>query len=551
MAQQLEKKHPKGLYVLFFTEMWERFGFYLMLGIFFLYMTDSVDKGGMGFTGKNASDIFGTYIALVYLTPFIGGLLADRVLGYRVAISIGGLLMAAGYIGLALPGETAFYISLLLIIVGNGFFKPNISTLLGNLYNKPEYLSLKDSGYNIFYMGINIGAFVCNFVAAYMRNNFGWGYAFAAAGVGMIIGVIWFWAGNNKYKEADIIKPTQPEDMSLPKIFGVILLPAFVAGFLGWSIPDNLFGSDSTDAFLFASIPILLFYLSLWVRASKEDKNPIAALLSIYGVVIVFWAVFHQNGTALTIWAENFTKREMPTSLVEVSKPLGMVQEIDNTLVNVPKKDSHGAEIKDEQGNVIMELQPDAYLRNLPQEEWPKDGEKMQLISTEIFQSINPFFVVFLTPLVLGVFSFLGRRGKEPSTPAKIGLGLFITALSTLVMVGAVVASDNGAMKSAGWWLIGTYGVITVGELCLSPMGLSLVSKLSPQRITALMMGGWFLSTSIGNKLSGVIASLWDAIDNKSYFFLINFAGAMIAALAIFAMLKWLRQIVYEHTGSN
>jgi proton-dependent oligopeptide transporter, POT family len=170
MAQQLEKKHPKGLYVLFFTEMWERFGFYLMLGIFFLYMTDSVDKGGMGFTGKNASDIFGTYIALVYLTPFIGGLLADRVLGYRVAISIGGLLMAAGYIGLALPGETAFYISLLLIIVGNGFFKPNISTLLGNLYNKPEYLSLKDSGYNIFYMGINIGAFVCNFGAMHLQQ---------------------------------------------------------------------------------------------------------------------------------------------------------------------------------------------------------------------------------------------------------------------------------------------------------------------------------------------------------------------------------------------
>ena len=182
------KNHPKGLMVLFFTEMWERFGFYLMLGIFYLYMTDSKDGGGMGLPLEQAADIVGTYLALVYLTPFIGGLLADRVLGYRLSIFIGGGLMAAGYLGLALPGWTVFWISLLLIIVGNGFFKPNISTLVGNLYSAEQYKNLKDSGYNIFYMGINTGAFICNFVAAYLRNNYGWGYAFAAAGIGMIFG---------------------------------------------------------------------------------------------------------------------------------------------------------------------------------------------------------------------------------------------------------------------------------------------------------------------------------------------------------------------------
>ena len=168
---------------LFFTEMWERFGYYLMLGIFFLYMTDTA-RGGMGFGPARASDIVGTYLALVYLTPFMGGLLADRVLGYRRAIVLGGTLMGAGYIGLAIPGEQAFWISLFLIIIGNGFFKPNISTVVGNLYTEEKFKLQKDAGYNIFYMGINIGAFVCNFVAAYLRNYYGWGYAFAAAGIG-------------------------------------------------------------------------------------------------------------------------------------------------------------------------------------------------------------------------------------------------------------------------------------------------------------------------------------------------------------------------------
>ncbi|HSQ43787.1 MAG TPA: oligopeptide:H+ symporter [Ginsengibacter sp.] len=182
-------KHPKSLYVLFLVEMWERFAYYLMVGILLLYLID--DKtGGKGLTEKMGADIVGSFIALVYLTPFIGGLLADRYLGYIKSIFIGGTLMALGYFGLALPGNTALYVSLCLIIVGNGFFKPNISTILGNIYNREDLKPLKDNAYNIFYMGINIGALVCNFVAAYLRNKYGWGYAFSAAGVGLIIGLI-------------------------------------------------------------------------------------------------------------------------------------------------------------------------------------------------------------------------------------------------------------------------------------------------------------------------------------------------------------------------
>jgi POT family proton-dependent oligopeptide transporter len=544
------KKHPRGLVVLFFTEMWERFGYYLMLGIFLLYMTDTA-KNGMGFGRAKAADIVGTYLALVYLTPFLGGLLADRIMGYRRAIVLGGLLMAAGYLGLALPGITAFWISILLIIIGNGFFKPNISTLVGNLYADEKYKQNKDAGYNIFYMGINIGAFTCNFVAAYLRNYYGWGYAFAAAGIGMIIGIIWFLSGQKHIRDADVLRPTKPEDMPLRSIMALVFLPLLVFGTIGWFIPGDLFGSDSTDAFIFACLPVTAFFFSLWWRASKEDRAPIAALLSIFGVVVIFWAIFHQNASALTIWAENYTDRSMPAYLESTAETFGMIQVVDTSPREVPKLDAHGIPVVDENGLAITEMGPHPYFNNLPKNKWPQDNQSIKLISTEIYQSVNPFFVIIFTPLVVSFFLFLRRFKKEPSTPAKIAWGLVITAASTLVMVSAVLASGNGAVKSSDIWLISSYGVITVGELFLSPMGLSLVSKLSPPRLTALMMGGWFLATSFGNKLSGVIAGLWDMIPNKSHFFLINFSGALLAALAIFLMLRWLRRVVLEHTGGH
>jgi proton-dependent oligopeptide transporter, POT family len=539
-------KHPGALPFLFFSEMWERFGYYLMLGIFFLYMTDG-EKGGLGMDKKEASDIFGSFIALVFLTPFIGGLLADRVLGYRLSVVIGGVLMGLGYMGLSLPGMTAFYVSLLLIIIGNGFFKPNISTLLGNLYSAPEFKANKDSGFNIFYMGINIGAFICNFFAAYLRNNFGWGSAFMAAGIGMIIGVIIFISGNKHYLSGDVRKPTQKEDMSLGRIFSIVLLPAFIAGYIGWILPGNIFGSDSTDAFIFGALPVSLFYVSLWVRASKEDKRPIASLLAIMGVVIVFWAIFKQNGTALTTWAESYTNREIPASMVAPAKTLGMVQEISYTKDSLKLTDHQFRLQKDEEGKAIATFNYPDYYKNIPAQELPAEGETKTLISTEIFQSVNPFFVVLLTPLVVGFFAFLRRKKKEPSTPTKIFWGLFITALSTLVMIAATIYCHQGAEKSSVWWLIGAYGVITVGELCLSPIGLSLVSKLSPPRLSALMMGGWFLSTSIGNKLSGVMASMWDTYQVKSWFFVVNLIVALAASIAILFMLKWLNSIMKEH----
>ncbi len=558
-------KHPRGLWILFLTEMWERFGYYLMLGIFSLYMLDSWENGGMGFDGLTKSDVYGTYIGLVYLTPFIGGLLADRILGYRLSILIGGVLMSAGYFALSIHSTQTFYIALLLIIVGNGFFKPNISTLVGNLYNDPKYKANKDAGFNIFYMGINIGAFICNFVAAYLQLNYGWGYAFAAAGVGMLIGLVVFLAGTRHVKEADIIKPKQQGDMSLGQIFGIVLLPMFAFGIIGYILPGNLLGSDTNDAFIFGCLPVIGFFVSLLVRANAEDKRPIGALLAVYTCIIIFWAVFHQNGDALTVWAEDHTDREMPVAVSNVATKVGMAQTVayhESVAWDTAQFGTYKRQLVHDRDSLTKAGNKDAakalseelgireksrkYFENLEAEKRPAPGGTLLLFSAELYQSINPMWVILLTPVVVGFFGFLRARSKEPSTITKIFLGLVITALSAFVMFAAVKATDLETEKASSWWLIMSYGVITIGELCLSPMGLSLVSKLSPPRLTALMMGGFFLSTSLGNKLSGVLSGMWEGFEDKSYFFLMNFGLVMIAALLLFVMLRWLNSVMKE-----
>ena len=546
----MKNKHPKGLPYLFFTEMWERFGYYLILGIFVLYMIDA-DKGGLAFEDKHADDIFGTFIALTYLTPFLGGFLADRLLGYIKAIYIGGTLMGLGYIGLGLFKDVSmFYVSMGLIIIGNGFFKPSISTLLGNLYSDDKYKANKDAGYNIFYMGINIGGFVCNIIAAYMRNKYGWGEAFVTAGVGMFIGLIIFSLGRKHVVHANVMKPVQKGDATIGSILVKVFLPAVIAGVIGWVIPGNIFGSDSTDAFIFACIPVVVFYISIYVSANAEDKRSIGALLAIFAVSMMFWAVFKQNGTALTRWANYYTDRSVPAVLEKPLESIYLVDTKDYGTKEVAVHDHQFQTVKDEDGKPKKEQGKDIYFKNISKEQRAaleaNPDKKVYLYNTELFQSINPFWVIVLTPVVVGFFMMLRRKDKEPSTPTKIVLGLFISALSCLVMVGAVYIGDNGASKVSPLWLFAAYGIITIGELCLSPMGLSLVSKLSPPRITALMMGGFFLSTSIGNKLSGVLASMWYSYEDKANFFWVNFALLLIATLLGVAILKPLNKAMKE-----
>lgn len=552
MAKTTTSKHPKGLPYLFFTEMWERFGYYLILGIFVLYLIEPQGMdGGLGITDKNADDIFGTYIALTYLTPFIGGFLADRVLGYIKSIYLGGILMAAGYIGMGIFKDmTLFYSSLALIIIGNGFFKPTISTLLGNLYSEEPYKANKDSGYNIFYMGINIGAFICNIIAAFMRNKFGWGEAFITAGVGMLLGLVIFTIGLKHYRHAAVMKPSQEGDTKLSEILLKVFVPALIAGAIGWFIPGNLIGSDSTDAFIFATIPVIYFYVSLYFKANAEEKPSIGALLSIFLISMFFWAVFKQNGTALTRWANYYTDRSVTPSLEKPLESIYMVEGLKYEDKEVPLYDEQYRAEKDENKKTIKVQGKDVYFKNITPEKRATleagSNSEVFLYNTELFQSVNPFWVIVLTPFVVGVWMLLRRKNKEPTTPSKIIIGLFISAISCLVMVLAVQAGQNGAIKVSPLWLVAGYGVITIGELCLSPMGLSFVSKLSPARITALMMGGFFLANSVGNKLSGILASTWYDYENKTNYFLVNFALLIFATLLGLSMLKRLNRIMKE-----
>ena len=546
------KSHPKALPYLFLSEMWERFGYYLMIGIFTLYLKDV--EAGFAMTEKEASDLYGTFIALVFLTPFIGGLVADRYWGYKKSIVIGGIMMGAGYFMMGIHDVTMLYIAMTLVIVGNGFFKPNISTLLGNFYTEEQYKDKKDEGYNIFYMGINVGAFICNFFGAALQILLGWQYAFMAAGVGMFVGVIVFLLGTKHYGDKTEKKGVQAGDMPFWKIVMFILVPSAVFGVIGWLIkgvtseanPNGyIFGSDSTDAFIFACIPVIFFYGSLYFKAKVEDKRPIGALLTIFAVVILFWAVFKLNGSALTTWADRYTDREITGTTQTVFNGLKLAKEVEYKKDTVELYDS-SFRIQKVDGEVQKTVDYPVYFRNVAKDKLPEEGSKVSLWATNLSQSINPGWVIILTPLVVAFFTFLRSRKKEPSTPTKIAFGLLISALSVLVMIAAVNMGANGTEKVSVWWLVANYGVITIGELFLSPMGLSVVSKLSPTNITSLMMGGWFLSTSIGNKLSGVLASLWDTYDNKQDFFWVNFGLLMFATTLMFVLLKQLNKVMQE-----
>ena len=550
-------QHPAGLYVLFFTEMWERFGFYLMIGILPLYLRDTVAHGGKGMDVALSTEIIGTYVALVYLTPFIGGLLADRYLGYRRSILLGAFLMGLGYFMIAIPGgNLMLYASLLVIILGNGFFKPNISTLLGNMYNQEQLKPKKDSAYNIFYMGINIGAFVCNFVGSYLRLKYTWGHAFAAAGVGMGVGFMIFFIGQSTVKHADVKRPLQEGDMPISQIVSSVFLPAIAFGVFGWFVPHQVLGhnvlkNNSNDAFIFICIPIVFFYFRLWARAEGADRRRIATLLTLFGVSIVFWNIYNQNSTALTTWAEQYTHRDMPRSMEPALASVDLVEKVDAKLSDVPVLDRSFHTQLDASGHVVTHQGTNPYLQNLPKDRWPAEGQDLKLISTELYQSINPFWIIILTPIIVGLFGWLRSRGKEPNTPSKMAIGILVAGASSVVMIAACMSTDIYSNKVSSAWIFASYGVFTISELFLSPIGLSLVSKVAPRRITALMMGGWMLTTSIGGKISAILAGFWDQFDNKAIFFAISAGAALVAGLVLFPLTNRLSKVVDEAVASE
>lgn len=545
-----QRKHPKALPYLFLSEMWERFGYYLMIGIFTFYLKDA--NQGFEMTEAESASLYGTFIALVFFTPFIGGLLADRVLGYRLPIVIGGILMGVGYCMMGIHSFAMLYTGMILVIAGNGLFKPNISTLLGNLYNNDDYKDQKDEGYNIFYMGINIGAFVCNIVSAFLINKYGYSAAFVGAGVGMFIGVVVFLVGNKHYTSGDVKKVAVPGEKAWWIDLSIVVVPAVLFAIIGYfinGVPSEtnehsfLVKDDVTDAFLFACIPVIFFFAYVLFSSPKNERRVVSAILVVCIAVIPFWAIFKQNGTVLNTWANNYTNRDVPDFMKGGLKSMYLADVINYSKSEEPTPvlDKHFRKVGKEEA-----IQYPSYFKNYEKTSKMKEGEQVVVFNANIFQSVNPFWVIVLTPLIVGIFRFLRLRKLEPSIPIKFVIGLFITGLSCLVMVQAAHASMNGELKSSYWWFFGAYGVITVGELCLSPIGLSMVSKLSPARLTALLMGAWFISTSIGNKLSGVIASLWDQYDDKSSFFMLNFYLMMGATLILIVLLPWLLKVFRE-----
>jgi POT family proton-dependent oligopeptide transporter len=380
--------------------------------------------------------------------------------------------------------------------------------------------------------------------------------------------------------------------MPLSKILGYVFLPAIITAFIGWKVKDwfgsALMGTQANDAFIFACLPIIAFYVSLWVRAKGKDKKGIGALLFIFAIAIVFWTIYNQNATGLTLWAEKHTDRSVSSFTEKVAGKLGFLQTVNDKPRLVDSVNAYFVEIKDTskilkkdstynvipvgdridtlkkvygittggnkvdpESHVILTGGPDPYFFNVPPEARP-NGKDQKLFNTELFQSINPLFIVVLTLVLVPLFSYLRKRGKEPTTATKFGMALFISGLSALVMVFAILSVPSiYTHKASPLWLWGTYFVFTISEILLSPIGLSFVSKLAPARLTALMMGGWFLATSIGGKVAGVMTSFWDDFTDKKVFFLILVIAAFIGGILIFAKIKSLNQIVREKTGST
>jgi POT family proton-dependent oligopeptide transporter len=440
--------HPIGLFVLFFTEMWERFSYYGMRALLILYMTDylfqlaATGQQIVGFCALKAcleavfgplaiqplaSQIYGLYTGLVYLTPFFGGLLADRLLGQRKTVVLGAVLMAIGHFLMAI--ESLFFIALFFLILGNGCFKPNISTQVGSLYEPGD--PRRDSAFSIFYMGINLGAFFSPLVCGTLGKYMGWHYGFGAAGVGMLIGLfVYLWG--QKYLA-----------------------------------PDNLMRKK------------ILTHQEETTLTSTEWKA-IWGLCGLCLLNVVFWGVYEQQGNTLQLFAEHHT-------------------------------------------------------------DWRIFGKEMP---STWFQSFNPFFVIVLTPLLNMFWRRQARGGKEPSTVAKMALGCIILGLSFLVLMAGTQGMGE-AQRISCCWLVLCIFVCTIGELYLSPIGLSLVSKVAPVRLVSMMMGIWFLSSFLGNYLSGYLGTYYEVF-SKDQFFLMLALFALGAGIAMFALKKPLKKAIGE-----
>ncbi|MFL6200853.1 MAG: peptide MFS transporter [Thermoanaerobaculia bacterium] len=460
--------HPRGLATLFFTEYWERFSYYGMRALLFLFMAGAVTTAnpGLGMTETRAGAIYGLYTAFVYLLALPGGWVADQILGQRRAVFLGGCLIAAGHFSMAVPSGPTFYMGLVLIVLGTGLLKPNISTMVGELY--PEGGARRDAGFSVFYMGINLGAFAGPLVCGTLGERVNWHWGFAAAGVGMVFGVIQYALGAHHLGRAGLQPETAGDPADRRKTLLLLGLGAGAVALFGlrWGkgvldITVEQVASAMTVVIVAVAISYLVFQLVAGGLDPTEKKRMIVIFV-LFVFSALFWSGFEQAGSSLNLFAERLTDRmvggwEMPTT-------------------------------------------------------W--------------LQSVNPLLIITLAPVFAWIWLALARRHLEPSSPAKFAWGLILLGLGFAVMVWASILTANQTRQVGMGWLCLTYLLHTCGELCLSPVGLSTVTKLAPHRKVGQMMGVWFMSLSLGNLIAGQVAGQFETLPLPQLF------GAVFATTA-------------------
>ena len=451
--------HPRGLSTLFFTEMWERFSYYGMRAILVLFMTNAVATGGMGLDDVTATAIYGLYTAAVYVVALPGGWVADRILGLRRSVFVGGVVIAAGHFTMAIPSSITFYTGLLLIVIGTGLLKPNVSAMVGDLY--PEGGARRDAGFSIYYMGINIGGFLGPIVCGYLGEVVDWHLGFSAAGVGMVLGLIQYSHGARHLGTAgnprDEVAAPATRKLAMRSLFrgleavvGVVLI-AWALQAIG-AVSFTLLGFvDWTGVLIVSVAAAFLLYVVVFGGLTTAEKKRIGVIAACFLAAACFWSGFEQAGSSMNLFAERLTRRfiagwEMPAS-------------------------------------------------------W--------------LQSVNGVFIIALAPLFSALWIWMGSR--NPSIPAKMGFGLIFLGVGFAVLAwGSMHATLENPVSPA--WLVVTYFFHTVGELCLSPIGLSSITRLSPHRYVGQMMGIWFMGAALGNLVAGRVAGLIESLPMPQLF---------------------------------
>ncbi|NQU33264.1 MAG: peptide MFS transporter [Bacteroidetes bacterium] len=555
------KGHPKGLFVFLFANMGERFGYYTMMAIFILFM-----QAKFGLDAKAAGYIYGTFLFGIYFIPLLGGIIADKFLGFGKTITLGIILMIGGYFMLAQPGSGLefIYLSLGIVSIGTGFFKGNLQALVGKLYDDAKYTKFRDSAFNIFYMGINIGAFFAPSAAQAMSNYIlgKGGLTYSANIPNMAHAYLKATASGQPFDKAEELTNLAHESIVSGGGYQFTNLTDFSNYYIDTLSQSYSYGFGIAAISIFVSLVIFLVFRKTYKHVdimhkhakqkentntveltAKQNKKRLVALSLLFIVNIFFWMAFHQNGFTLTIFARDYTFTEVSSFtyiFFDLNALLPIIAAIIGVVLLVGKNNSGiwrgvGA-VLIVIGSIVAYYSISSFNSTMP-------------ITPMIFQHFNPIFIVFLTPVVIGIFAALNKKGIEPSSPRKIGIGLFIAAASFLIMVlvstGLVSQKDfipgalADAMRVTPYWLIATYFSLTISELFYSPIGISFVSKVAPPQYSGLMQGGWLGSTAIGNLLAGLIGPFWEKWEMWQ-FFLLLVVMLLISAVFIFTIMKTL-----------